>query len=355
MKSRKEINDAVTQWILNKVTSEYSEDISLVMLYGSHINGTAGEKSDVDCYFVPKTNRGYDLAVTYILDGVGYDLFPMPWQRLEDISGLKGSLLPLVGDTQMLYCHSPEDVARFEKLREQLLHNLASKEHTRKAVEDKCLEAARCISRMQNTTHLCTLRKYAGVVVMLLAEAIAFRHGDYYHRGLKKQYQDLCRFPGVPQQIQDGYRNVIEAHGSEAILARTKAYFHDVCHYLDFFPAHPEKAEEADTTPAVCNAAAMAGLYEEICSTFQKVYLCCDSGNHILAFLSAVCLQHELDYAKSLGCPEYDLLRCWDHQNLPSFSENLLHIELDLVQWIENNGGILKRFATFAEFEAANL
>lgn len=58
--------------ITNKVKTEYADDISLVLLYGSYINGTANSKSDVDCYYIPKIERGYNLGIGFIIDGVGY-------------------------------------------------------------------------------------------------------------------------------------------------------------------------------------------------------------------------------------------------------------------------------------------
>ena len=63
MNKRKEINDKVVEWITNKVKTEYADDISLVLIYGSYINGTANSKSDVDCYYIPKTERGYNLGI----------------------------------------------------------------------------------------------------------------------------------------------------------------------------------------------------------------------------------------------------------------------------------------------------
>lgn len=93
MQKRKEINDRLIQWIKNKVKTEYADDISLVCIYGSYLNGTANSKSDVDCYFVPKTTRGYEMAVTFILDGVGYDIFPMTWERLGAIAELRTDVM----------------------------------------------------------------------------------------------------------------------------------------------------------------------------------------------------------------------------------------------------------------------
>ena len=88
----KEMRNRLVGWIEETVRSHYAGKVALVCLYGSHINGTANERSDVDCYFVPKTQEGNLLARTFLLGGVGYDLFPMPWQRLEAIARLEQPL-----------------------------------------------------------------------------------------------------------------------------------------------------------------------------------------------------------------------------------------------------------------------
>ena len=104
MTNRKEINDKVVEWITDKVKREYADDVSLVMLYGSYINGTANSKSDVDFYYIPKTERAYNLATVFIIDGVGYDFYPIPWEQVEKIADLQECMLPLIGDAQIIYC-----------------------------------------------------------------------------------------------------------------------------------------------------------------------------------------------------------------------------------------------------------
>ena len=121
----KEMRDQLVGWIEEIVRNHYAGKVALVCLYGSHINGTADERSDVDCYFLPKTEEGVALARTFLLEGVGYDLFPMSWQRLEAIARLEQSHQPLVGDVQVLYADSPEDLEKLEAVRRQLRDNLA--------------------------------------------------------------------------------------------------------------------------------------------------------------------------------------------------------------------------------------
>ena len=124
MEKRKEINDKIVAWIMNKVKMEYSDDISLVLIYGSYINGSANSKSDVDCYYIPKTEHGYNMAVDFIIDGVGYDIFPISWERVVGIADLHESLSPLVGDVQIIYYSDASDLQRFKDLQVRLKRNL---------------------------------------------------------------------------------------------------------------------------------------------------------------------------------------------------------------------------------------
>lgn len=100
MENRKVINDKLVQWIVNKVKTEYANDASLVLIFGSYVNGTANSKSDVDCYYIPKSEHGYNLAVDFIIEDVGYDIFPISWERVENIANLSENMSPLVGRCQ---------------------------------------------------------------------------------------------------------------------------------------------------------------------------------------------------------------------------------------------------------------
>ena len=84
------VNEKLVTWIEEKVKSEYADDISLALLYGSFVNGTANSRSDIDCYFIPRTERGYRLAGTFMIAGVGYDIFPMDWERVRNIAKIAG-------------------------------------------------------------------------------------------------------------------------------------------------------------------------------------------------------------------------------------------------------------------------
>ena len=166
----KETRDRLVRWIEETVRKHYAGTVALVCLYGSHINGTAGETSDVDCYFVPKTQEGMALARTFLMEGVGYDLFPMSWQRLEAIARLEQSHQPLVGDVRVLYADSPADLERLEAVQRQLRDNLADPVFRQRAAQARF---ARACSRLPLATDdEKTARLKAGGLLMDVATAM---------------------------------------------------------------------------------------------------------------------------------------------------------------------------------------
>ena len=181
---------------------------------------------------------------------------------------------------------------------------------------------------------------------MTLADAVAVFHHEYFHFGLKRQFEDLMKIQKVPEEIVEGYRSVVKAaSGSEAAVCARKMLA-DVCRHLGVAVPVQTAVEDASPVGAI-DGMQLAGLYEEISSTFNKIYVCCEAGNAVLAFLSAVCLQRELD---EVG--EYDLLEAFDHRALGRLAEAARRIEAEFVGLIKENGGSIRRYGSFEEFAA---
>ena len=330
----KEARDRLVSWIEETVRKHYAGKVALVCLYGSHINGTANEKSDVDCYFVPKTQDGMDLARTFLLEGVGYDLFPMSWQRLEAIAQLEQSHQPLVKDVQVLYADSPDDLKRLEAVKRQLQDSLADPVLRNKAAQARF---ARACSRLPLAADDAkTARLKAGGLLMDVAEVFAFGQGEYYHYGLKRQFRDLLSLPDIPDGLEERYLAVVRAETPAEIACACRSL-------LECCPWPVMQNQQPVAWGSRPSAEQLAGLYEEISSTFLKIYRCADIGDPVLAFLSAVCLQWEL--------PWTDLLSCYRYDDLKTLAENARKAEAQLRQELKQAGIELKEYQTFAEFE----
>lgn len=355
----KTTNEKIIGWIENKARTRYVNDIAAVLLYGSYVNKTAGPKSDIDCCFIPKTDRGYEFCADFIISGTGYDIFPVSWERLEGIADLDECLMPFVGDSEILYCASDSDMQRFTALKERLKKNLADDRAVRAAAEKRIAMAGAIYNGISENCGLKEARLASGYIIMTLADAAAVYSHTYFHFGLKKQFEDLRGIPGLPEEISGEYLRVIEADTPEETITHCLAMFGEVCEYTGIAFDFSKKAKEnvgQESRISPPDYAGLACLYEEISSTFNKIYSCCESGNYILAFLSAVCLQYELDEAhKGCGSKEYDILSAYDCKNLDSIRESARETENDFVRFIKEGGGIIHSYESFEEFEAAGL
>ena len=353
---RKELNDQVVCWLKERAAGPFAGDLSLVVAYGSHFNGTENEYSDVDCYFIPKTERGREFAADFLLAGVGYDIFPLSWKRLQGIARLEESLIPLVGDGVVLYAGSPEDEHRFQALQEQLGRCLQDRVYCRAISRKRFQEAAGYLARLRAQKMLGSGRVQAGQLLMAAAEAVAFQNGTYFHRGLKRQFQDLQAMRQKPAHFLEEYTAVIQAETAEGLKAACESLVRSLGEELGWRWSLSGPAVTTPSREKKGNVGELAPWYEELSATFQKLRSCRERGDWILAFLSAVCLQRELEELRqSYELPPYSLLDAYRWEDLTPLVRAAGQVEQDLVERIERDGGRIKRFDSFEELKAAGL
>lgn len=354
------VNDKIINWIVKRAEENYAEDVALILLYGSYVNGTANAKSDVDCYFIPRTERGCRFAADFMIQDIGYDIFPMNWERVEEIANLKEILIPCVGDVKVLYYHSTDELERFKHLQRQLQDNLDNPDYTGRIAKEKFEFACELYSGLKKCSKLMEARIFAGYIVMTLADAVAVCNQDYFHFGLKRQYEDLQKFVNIPANFMEEYTSVIKSEKTEEIKVHCRNLIKAFADFTawEFIEDERKQEEEAITEAVSPNTDFyfLARLYEEISSTFNKIYICAENGNYILAFWSAVCLQNELEeISREQGIVCYDILSSYDYKDLGKLAETTRKVEQDFVRLITNSGEKINRFSSFEEFERAKL
>ncbi|MBR5260548.1 MAG: hypothetical protein IKV47_00080, partial [Oscillospiraceae bacterium] len=294
--------------------------------------------------------RNYELSRTFILGGVGYDIFPMSWERLEDIAALHSNMQPLVCDAEIIYCGDKDALARFTALQESVKRNLSDNTYVRCIAKEKLNSAAQKLAAAQQSSSPACKLKYTAWALTLLADAMMVTQNDYFRQGMKKQFEDISA--RCPEWFSQGYREVIEFAKAEDAVERAYSLLERVCEYRGIEIAPPEHQTESCTESTGINAAVLAEFYQEICSTFNKIYVCCESGNYILAFFSAGILQLDLDEVREFGSPAFALLEKFDYRNLAEFADAAHRIEDEFVAFILANGGRITSYDGFEEFES---
>ena len=332
----RETRDRLAAWLKETARRSFSGKAALVCLFGSHVNGTANEHSDLDCYFVPKTGEGRALARTFLLQGVGYDFFPLTWERLEGLARLEEPLLPLLGDARVLWFDTAGDLLRFRQLQGRLAAALRKKDLREAAARER---AGRAWSWLPDPD--CGLgesRLQAGFVLMDLAEALALREGTYFHNGLKRQFSDLLALRALPERFEERYLAVLKGETPREIGTACRALL-ESCPW----PDSGKRCSPARSGPP--DPEALAALYEELASTFQKIYRCAESGDRVLAYLSAVCLQRDLPWLELVSAYRYD--------DLAPLAGAARQAEAEVRRAVREGGAVLREYASFEQFEQA--
>ena len=227
----KDISKELNAWAIDKIKKEFPEDVALLIGHEHWKIAPDGDEIAFN-FFIPSTDRGYNLSQTFIIDDIGYDLFPMSWERVEEIANLNESLTTCLAEGVILYARNEEEKERFFKLQKKLQNNLNNKELTYRKGLEKINIAMELFQNMLFEKSLSRIRKASGYVAAYLAEAIAAVNGTYFKRGPENQIANLSKLSQVPDGFIDLYKNIVTAKTIEeskdicyGMLAVTRDFF----------------------------------------------------------------------------------------------------------------------------------
>ena len=343
----KNTTNKLTEWAINKIKTEYPDDIALLIAVdGASINGDGhGEPFG---YFIPSTERGNELAQTFIIDGVGNDLYPRSWERTERTANLDDLATPCLGNAEVLYARSKEDEKRFEVIRKSLFENLADPVFVYKKALENLDIAMDFYKTMMFEERLYRARGLVGYIYHHLTVSVACLNNTYrkdWHNGFIKV---LSQWNAIPDRFVEYYQAILAAN----TVGELKSLAHLVIASSRQFISRykPENSEKAKTL----DYNRLAEWYQEIRTWWNRLYYFCDIKDSDAAFRESCQLQSELDIVGTeFGLGEMDLLGCFDTQNLEYLFCCALELEKVIVSVIESNGVIIKDYNTIEEFLAA--
>jgi predicted nucleotidyltransferase len=269
--------------IVEKIETTYSKDISLLICYGSYITGGHGALSDIDFFFVPKTKKGYELGYQFILNNIGYDLWPVSWERLTHISNLEEQIASILMDGELLFAASEDDLQKLNDLKSNLGQNLGSKTMTRK-ISMRYVDKAKAIYFDMQSHERNLIFIDAVKIAENLLFAIAVMNGTYIKKGVKRIEDEVARFSVMPVRFLETYGKLIRAeetaevqHIVNELIVETETL------WKTQFEADQHSVDSSD----------LAGFYEEFKSTYNKLLLACDEKIYENAYYAAFMIDRE--------------------------------------------------------------
>jgi hypothetical protein len=338
----------LTEWAINKIKNEYIDDVALLVAVEGHsVNGDGhGECFD---YFIPATDRGNELSQTFIINGIGYDLYPRSWERTERTANLDDRATICLGNAKILYSRTKEDEDRFNAIRKRLYDNLNNKEFTYKKALENLNIAMDLYRTVMFEEELYKVKMAVGYINYYLSLAVAYLNGTFFKNWKDGQLPELLTLKTVPENYIEYFKAVINTKNANEL----KSLAHLIISTTRRFVA----SHKTVVTTAQCNSnfADLASWYQELCLTWRRLRYYCDINDSDAAFKDACNLQNELSIvSEEFGLRKMDLLGCFDAANLSELINRATELEKYIVSEIESHGVKLKKYDTLDAFLSEN-
>lgn len=307
-------NERYLDEILKLIETDYSSDIDLLVLYGSYVNGNTHAKSDVDMFYVPKSNRSQELCKTYLIQDVGYDLFPISWERLENIARLKEFLIPLLVKGKVLYAQSPKDESRFIQLQNQALTYLNDPLHRTKVAKHRIDEATQRLGKMLLLSDPAMILQESICRIEECIDAVLLSRGIVHLSGIRNFSHDIAQVHDFPTGLTDVFDALPHQKDPSICLSLVLEGMKIASSFISNEPL-------ASKTPKVDE---LTAFYQEAISTYHKVLAAYDEDDSRWAYLAAAHLQKEMMIVEDeMGIGILPLL---DLESVASLSDLKLHV-----------------------------
>ena len=338
----------LTEWAVNKIKTEYLNDVALLVAVEGHsVNGDGhGECFD---YFIPSTDRGNELSQTFIINGIGYDLYPRSWERTERTANLDDRATICLSNAKILYSSKKEDEDRFYSIQKKLYDNLGDKAFIYKKALENLNISMDLYRTLMFEDAVYKVRMAAGYIDYYLSLAVAYLNGTSFRNWREGRLTELQMLKEIPENFIEYHKAVINTQAINELKSLAHLMISVTRKFIASHKSLQAKVQDS------CNFSGLANWYQELSLTFRRLRFYCEIGNSDAAFEDACNLQNELIIVKEeFGLHEMDLLGSFDTANLMKISSQATELEKYIVLEIENHEINLNKYDTLEAFLSRN-
>lgn len=334
----------LTEWAIKKITTEYSNDVALLIAVENQSVNNDGHSECFD-YFVPASERGYELAQTFIIDGIGHDLYPRSWERTERTADFDDVFSNGLGKAKILYSRTKEDEQRFLALRQRMFDNLKNKDFMYKKVLMQIDQAMDLYRTMVFENELYKVRMATGYISKFLSTAIAYLNETYlddYKAGNLAQLLKLSKLP-------DGFIQYLKVMFDADSVDELKNLSHLMISSVRRFTENNAPIKDSDQSKP--DMSRLADWYREMALIWHRLAYFCDVENTEMALQDACYLQNELMIVKEeFGLNEMNLLGHYHSNNLQQLKSQSNVLEKYVTDTLKKSGVKIEKYETVDDF-----
>ena len=332
--------------LIDRIRRDYKDDIALVVLLGSYIYNDTHSRSDLDMFYVPNTDRGRDLSITFIVDGIGFDYWAISWERLERIAAFEERSTSIITEGRVIYYSLENDLKRFLALKTKALDTSDRRSFVDKAGK-RLDEAYKHYWSLLGAKNLSDARISCIGILDKITFALALLNRITVKRGGRRLKQEILDMPLVPDDFSTLFETVFrscdipglrEVYGQ--LLENTAALI---------------SRERETLGPAFTFASRLGGLYEELINFYNKIYHACETQDPHTALTTSVMLTNEiLEAFDGTGVSPAalpDIVGAFDPEHLERLTATAKEHQARFVRTLKENDVPIRDFASFDELE----
>lgn len=317
--------------IIQKIKKDYRDDVAIVVVMGSHLYQETHPKSDLDMYYIPKTNRGYELGCVFIMDGIGFDLWPISWERIERIAKHEERIGSIVSEGQVVYYGNEDDLKRFNEFRD-MANDQSNPGHFIYRARQQIKHVYQDLYALDQASTLSKTRDHAIQIIYGITFSLALLNQTPIKRGRAKLLNEILSMSYVPKEFEKHYRNVFASTNAEDIKyavhqlvsssqTLTNERWYDLIDH--------SFQDEAN------------GFYEELINHYNKIERAFHVNDPVTAMFAAAEINHEIENIiahRGVSMDDLpDLLEAYDPKDLQKiYDRSKLH-QQKLVNLLKEN------------------
>jgi predicted nucleotidyltransferase len=226
----------VANLLVAHATRHHATEIDLIGYYGSRARGDARPNSDLDLFYVPAESSDPPLARTFLLNGVLFDFWKIPWDRLEAFATGRArgwSFAPgIVRDAIVLHARSPESGTRLERLKQlvaELQTPAAFPGMLQRALDahERVLPYLTTLRAAAKSGALGEARSSGWSVLSGVWEALALVNQTFFTRGLPGSLAEVERLPLRPAALSQLARTIATSSDVALVLEASERLVRD--------------------------------------------------------------------------------------------------------------------------------
>ena len=206
----------IMEALIKKIENKYKDEIAIVVCYGSYITGSAYKKSDLDFFFIPKTDKGKDMQMQFLIDDIGYDFWPLSWERAERIANFKEATVLIIAEGIVVYYDKPEDLKKFNSLKQRIKEITMAVNDNNILINqaEKLLKQTKSIYFDMDYKNLKYEMNdsYCSKILNLLSHVIAYINSTYIKKGAYNIKNEVKEFAILPENFLEHFNSVTRSN-----------------------------------------------------------------------------------------------------------------------------------------------